>query len=703
LQFGMFELRTDTGELRKHGIRVKIQAKPLAVLRALLERPGEVVTRDELRDHLWPADTFVDFESGLNTAANRLRLGLGDSADAPRFIETLPRVGYRFIAPVVVVGGMGVAPAAEPSGASFAVVGKVATTETATPREAPVSDTPVGRGSWIRTKAAAYTAAGILLALLAAVGLYLRYFRPGLHTPVFHQVTFQTGWIGTARLVPGGNSVVYTRRTEGRGQLNLVNTDSPESRPLEFQRSSLLAVSSTGELAILTWGPSGFPMDHAVLARVPLNGGSPRVIANGAYGADFAPDGETLAIVRDGGRIVEYSGKVLYRSPGMVTAMRMSPSGDRIAFLDHPMRDDDAGVVRVVDMKGNVRTLTRRWSSVSGMAWSPTGREIWFTASDVGIDRALRAVTLDGHDRLISSAPGVLRLLDIARNGRVLLARDDNQMTMAGRLSGDTAERDLTWFDGSHVEDISADGNLVLFTESGEASGAHYWMYVHNRKTNSTTRIGTGRALALSPDGTRALAIDPSERKYLSLIPVGDGPAGRISGEGFEYQWAQFFPDGGSLLVAGAFPGQPMALFRQSLRGGKPEPLRTGGTYLDFDFITLAPDGVHLAGLTPAGKCVIIALGSDDVRPCQTDPTLVPARWAADGIHLYMASIVSAPFKVVLADPATGHTEVVRTLNPQTSNGLQWLAKVAVTPDGEYFAYSLQHLVSQLFVVDGWA
>ena len=103
VQFGPFELRTDTGELRKHGIRLRIQAKPLAVLRALLENPGEVVTRDELRNHLWPADTFVDFESGLNTAANRLRLGLGDSADSPRFVETLPRVGYRFIAPVVVV------------------------------------------------------------------------------------------------------------------------------------------------------------------------------------------------------------------------------------------------------------------------------------------------------------------------------------------------------------------------------------------------------------------------------------------------------------------------------------------------------------------------------------------------------------------------------------------------------------------------
>jgi eukaryotic-like serine/threonine-protein kinase len=708
LQFGPFELRTDTGELRKHGIRVKIQAKPLSVLRALLERPGEVVTRDELRDHLWPADTFVDFESGLNTAANRLRLGLGDSADSPRFIETLPRVGYRFIAPVVVVGGSGPAPAAEPGGVSFEVLARMATVETVTPKMAPAPVAPPVSGSLfgaktIRTQTAAYAAAGLAVALLAAAGLYF-YFRPGSRTPVFHQLTFQNGWIGSARFVPGGNSVVYTRQgSEGHGQLYLVNTDSPEARQLDFERSGLLAVSRTGELAILTYGQAGFPMDHAALARVPLNGGSPRVVGHGAYGADFSPDGETLATLQDGGRAIEYGGKVLYRSSGLITGMRVSPSGDRIAFLDHPLRDDDAGMVRVVDMKGGVRTLTRHWTSVSGIAWAPSGREIWFAASDAGIDRALRAVTLDGRDRLISSVPGVLRLLDIARNGRVLLAREDNQMIMAGRLAGDSGERDLTWFDASHVEDISADGNLVLFTESGEASGAHYWVYVHNRKTNSTTRIGTGRALALSPDGTRALAMEPSEGNHLLLISVGDGPAERISGGGFQYQWAQFFPDGRSLLVAGSYPGQAPALFRQSLGGGKPELLRAGGAYLDFDFSTLAPDGVHLAGLTPAGKCVIIALGSDDVRSCGTDPTLVPAKWAADGVHLYMSTTASAPFRVMLADPATGHTELVRTLTPQASGGLQWLSKVAMTPDGEHYAYSLARLVSQLFVVDGWA
>src|ERR1700756_2422045 len=105
LRFGTFEVDLRAGEIRKQGRRLRIQQQPFQVLAALLQRPGEVVTREELRKQIWPEDTFVDFDNSLNTAINKLREALGDSADNPRFIETLPKRGYRFVAPVTWVDG----------------------------------------------------------------------------------------------------------------------------------------------------------------------------------------------------------------------------------------------------------------------------------------------------------------------------------------------------------------------------------------------------------------------------------------------------------------------------------------------------------------------------------------------------------------------------------------------------------------------
>src|SRR6266853_3334043 len=127
LRFGTFEVDVRSGELRKQGVRVKLQEQPFHVLTVLLQRPGEVVTREELRNQHWTADTFVDFDNSLNTAINKLREALGDSADDPRFIETLPRRGYRLIAPVTGVdgttrgAGTGVSAAAPPSGRKMVV------------------------------------------------------------------------------------------------------------------------------------------------------------------------------------------------------------------------------------------------------------------------------------------------------------------------------------------------------------------------------------------------------------------------------------------------------------------------------------------------------------------------------------------------------------------------------------------------------
>src|ERR1700693_246440 len=107
LRFSVFEVDVRAGEVRKQGVRIKLQEQPFQVLTILLHRPGEVVTREELRSQIWPADTFVDFDNSLNTSINKLREALGDSADSPRFIQTLPRRGYRFIAPVTGSDGKG--------------------------------------------------------------------------------------------------------------------------------------------------------------------------------------------------------------------------------------------------------------------------------------------------------------------------------------------------------------------------------------------------------------------------------------------------------------------------------------------------------------------------------------------------------------------------------------------------------------------
>src|SRR5579859_541563 len=102
LRFGVFELDLRAGELRKHGLRVRLQEQPFQVLATLLQHPGEVVTREELQKKLWPADTFVDFDHGLNKTINKIREALGDSAESPRFVETVSRRGYRFLAEVKV-------------------------------------------------------------------------------------------------------------------------------------------------------------------------------------------------------------------------------------------------------------------------------------------------------------------------------------------------------------------------------------------------------------------------------------------------------------------------------------------------------------------------------------------------------------------------------------------------------------------------
>jgi len=207
---------------------------------------------------------------------------------------------------------------------------------------------------------------------------------------------------------------------------------------------------------------------------------------------------------------------------GWVSHIRFSPKGDRLAFIDHPLRGDDGGTISVVDLNGKKSDLTQRWASAFGLAWSPSGNEVWFTATATGFSRSLRGVSLSGTLRELLSAPGTLTLHDVGAGGRALISRDAMRSGAVGLAPGENKERDLSWQDWTVPFAITEDGKLVLFTESGEAGGGEYAVFIRDTNGGSAVRLGQGSSRALSPDGKWALVL----RQNISppdfvLLPTG--------------------------------------------------------------------------------------------------------------------------------------------------------------------------------------
>jgi hypothetical protein len=324
----------------------------------------------------------------------------------------------------------------------------------------------------------------------------------------FHRLTYRRGKIHPARFAPDGHTIVYSAQWEAEPyQLFTVRDDGPESRPLGFSGAGLFGVSSRNELALgLNLHAISVFVDEGTLARAPFSGGEPRPMLDKVRFADWAPDGSALAVIVEstrGWRIESPPGKLLYQGPasGFLGDLRFSPDSSRIAFIEHPASSSD-GYVGVVDRSGQKKLLTPWYSGdAQGMTWSPKGDEIWFTARQGGTRNEIRAVTLGGRERLISSEVARLVIQDIARDGRVLVAAGlEHRSRILYRGPGDTQERELSGLDWSVVRHISPDGRLITYDESGEGSAGFEAAYIRDVNAPAPVKLGPGRTPMLSAD-----------------------------------------------------------------------------------------------------------------------------------------------------------------------------------------------------------
>jgi len=554
-----------------------------------------------------------------------------------------------------------------------------------------------------------YLAIGAAVALVATLTAWAYFLgkRDGLAVsispPTYQQLTFRGGTIRQARFAPDGKTIMYSAAWEGNPvELFTTRPESPESRPFGLNGAEVLSFSVNGEMAVLLKSQNVAPyINEGTLGRVPLGGGAPREVLEHVQWADWSPDGLNLAIVREvaGQSRLEYPiGKVLYQTGGWLSHPRISPKGDAIGFIEHPVRRDDAGSIAVIDLAGKKKTLSTGWETIWGLGWSPAGNEIWFSSTRIGYGRYLSAVDLNGKERLLAREPGTLTLQDVARDGRVLLTRDVPRVGIVGLAPGATKERDLSWLDWSAPRDLSADGSTLLFTESGEAGGDNYAAYM--RKTDGTPaiRLGDGGAFALSPDLKWAIGGLPRPPVQYYLLPTGPGEQKPLTNDKINHADVRWFPDGKRIVFSGDEPGHGLRLYVQEVSGGEAHAISPEG--VNSSLFAISPDGKLVSDVGPDGKVYLYPTEGGEPRVV---PGLevgdVPINWTADGRSLFVYRLGEIPAKVYRLDLATGHKQFWKQLVPPDTSGVTEITEIMITPDGRSYVYEYARTLSDLYLV----
>jgi WD40 repeat protein len=551
--------------------------------------------------------------------------------------------------------------------------------------------------------------AGVIGLAAAMLGLGWWLARSTSHTalPEFQPITFRTGSIGNARFTPDGGIVYSASWDGGENQLYMGRVDDHGARELGVKDAELLSVSKSGELAVRLKSVNlGGYSATGTLARIPLSGGAPRELLDNVQDADWAANGDGMAVIRyvpeSGHWRLEYPiGKVLFDGINWISHPKISPDGKWLAFADHQNGNgDDQGAIAVIGTDGEEKEkiLSPGWSTLQGVVWSPVGDEIWFTASNNGSAANPRAVTLSGKVRTITNVPGGMWLEDL-RNGMALMVTHRRQIGLRGVPPGGKEERELGWFGWSILSDLTPDGRKVLFDEEGDGGGLNYTVFLRDTDGSPPVRIGEGASLAISPDAKWVIT-QPAKGGPLTLVPTGAGETRQLTHDNVNYQRVRWLAGGKELLASGIEAGHGRRDYLIAVSNGDSKPITPEGVA----GVEPSPDGRSTVVTGLDGKWGIWPLDGNGLRPIPgLDANYRVRGWSSDGTSVLALSARQREKvgNIYSVNTVTGKTELVRSFGEGLTAGALSVGGSYLSGDDGAYVYLYTQTLSQVYVVRG--
>jgi len=740
-RFGPFELSERQAELCKSGVRIKLQEQPFRVLVELLANSGNLVSREDLHKKLWPADTFVDFDVGLNSAIRKLRQALGDDADNPRYIETLAKRGYRFVAPV------------SDNSSALPTVQDSAPEATDSP---PVDNPPFLDSGNLSNRFAApkaqrwywVLAASCALALLIYGGVtaWRRTNTAPLATEQRITANPQEAPVTGAVVSRDGKYVAYSDTTG----VYVRHIDTGETRPLQLPKGFDVVPTSwfpDGTNLLLSSGetlqgagrinPEGVP----TLWKVSLLGGDPRKLVEDANGGVVSPDGSNIAFLRTGARgwpeiwvmgtdqnnlrrVVEGANQDVW-----ISGLAWSPAGTRIAYVRNYLVDPRVPPmgrhsVETVNVSGGATSVVYRSKRfLSAACWSADGRLLYGYSDDADSERGDLGVwsvrvsektgASIGEPLQVTKGAGRVGGLSITADGtRLLLWRDNLSPTVfLADIDSHGGEfkslRRLTFDNNANVVTAwTPDSRAVVFSSNRHGT---YKLFRQAIDQAIPEVLVEGRSILqarLSPDGKELFYLagyfpdDSTQPTSLMAIPIGGGAPRVILQAPLigDIQCARS-PSKLCLLIRGDTPPAPPHVFSFDTTDGKLQPF-VPLQGIEFGNWSLSPDGSQIAvastGLEP--KITFVGVAEANRREVTLDkPAIQGMDWSADSKSVLVGGwAANGASEVMSVEPGGDRRVLLKRYNGE------WYLWVVPSPDGRHAAVTVLSGENNVWMIENF-